>query len=67
MKKWASTYTYYHPMTGNGRSPYPVYSKQKTTWMRFLLFCLIGREYTAVVALQPICVQNHRNPCPRRY
>ncbi len=69
MKKQTSPNNCYQPMAGNacaeqsrsGRTPFPVYSKQKTTWMRFLLFCLVGRPDTAVVALQPIrVINNHR-------
>ena len=64
MKKHAASYQCYQtmaasrPMDGS-RSPYPVFVKQKTTWMRFLLFCLYGRDDTAVVALQPIRVTYH--------
>jgi hypothetical protein len=68
MKKQTAPSNFYQPMAGNacaeqsrsGRTPYPVFVKQKTTWMRFLLFCLVGHQDTAVVALQPIRVTNHR-------
>jgi hypothetical protein len=64
MKKWCTSQQFYQTMAGSrpmdsSRTPYPVFAKQKTTWMRFLLFCLVGREDTAVVALQPIRVTNH--------
>jgi hypothetical protein len=63
MKKRYTSHQCYQTMAANGRSPYPVFVEQKTTWMRFLLFCLYGREYTAVAALQPIRVaDNHRFP-----
>ncbi|MCP4428831.1 MAG: hypothetical protein GY803_30465 [Chloroflexi bacterium] len=52
------------PMTGS-RFPHPVFTKQKTNWMRFLLFCLYGCD-TAALTPQPIPVQN-RQPCPNRY
>ncbi|MEJ2748215.1 MAG: hypothetical protein P8183_09955 [Anaerolineae bacterium] len=59
MKKRSSSHQCYQTMASDGRPPHPVYPKQKTTWMRFLLFCLFGRDDTAVVALQPIRVTNH--------
>lgn len=64
MKKRNSSHQCYQTMAGSrstagSPSPYPVFVKQKTTWMRFLLFCLLGRDDTAVVALQPICVTHH--------
>jgi len=63
MKKWCTSQQFQQTMAANGRSPYPVFVKQKTTWMRFLLFCLVGRDDTAVVALQPVRVNNnHRFP-----
>ena len=59
---------FYQTQAGNGRFPTPVPSKQKTTWMRFLLFCLYGREEgTAVAQLKPIPVRSHRNPYPRHH
>ncbi|MCB9421563.1 MAG: hypothetical protein H6667_17290 [Ardenticatenaceae bacterium] len=66
MKKHYSSHQCYQTMAASrsmagSRFPYPVFVKQKTTWMRFLLFCLYGRGDTAVAALQPIRVtHNHR-------
>jgi hypothetical protein len=64
MKKQMTSHNYYQPMASNGRFPTPVYSKQKTTWMRFLLFCLYGRK--ATVALQPVRVTHNRRFHPNR-
>lgn len=58
---------FYQTQAGNGRFPYPVPSRQKTNWMRFLLFCLYGRESTAVASLQPIPVRSHSNPHLRHF
>lgn len=77
MKKRSSSHQCYQTMAGGrpmvgsrpmagSRSPYPVFVKQKTTWMRFLLFCLIGRQETAVVTLQPIRVTNSHRFHPYR-
>jgi hypothetical protein len=71
MKKRSSSHQCYQTMAGGrpmvgSRSPYPVFVKQKTTWMRFLLFCLVGRQETAVVALQPIPVTNSHRFHPYR-
>lgn len=66
MKKQTAPSNFYQPMAGNGRTPHPVFVKQKTTWMRFLLFCLVGRQDTAVVALQPIPVTNNHRFHPYR-
>ncbi len=65
MSKQFSSNHFYRAMA-NGRFPRPVYSRQKTGWLRFLLFCLVGRD-TAVPAPQPIPVQNQRQPYPNRY
>ena len=72
MKKHCSSRNFYQTMASNGakangRYPHPVFVKQKTTWMRFLLFYLFGHEATAVPKLQPIRVQNNRKPYQRRY
>ena len=66
MKKQMTSHNYYQPMASNGRFPTPVFAKQKTTWMRFLLFCLYGRECTAVASLQPIRVTNNHRFHPYR-
>ncbi len=57
MKKQTSSRNNYQTTATNGRFPSPI-PKQKTTWMRFLLFCLFGWRDTAVPQLQPIRIQN---------
>ncbi len=66
MKKHYSSNNFYQTVAGNGRRSFPVCSRQKTSWLRFLPFYLFGWRDTAVVTLQPVRIANNRKIHPHR-